>query len=111
MYLIIQIGVYKNRYGKHFGLKHVQKSTRLPQSELLRCHVRQRQRRRFQRRGYIFLTLPVKRENLLAHDWPTGCLATAYANEKLLLSSTGIGLKITTKLEDLDFTDDIALIS
>ena len=60
----------KNRYGKNCGLKHVQKSTRLPrvieqqkpnhirtkqtslgrqvQSEVLRCHVRQRERQRFQ---------------------------------------------------------------
>ena len=61
--------------------------------------------------GNIFLTLPVKSANLLAHDWPTGCLATAYVIEELLLSSTGIGWRIAIKLEDLDFKDDIALIS
>jgi len=33
----------------------------------------------------FFLILLVKRAKLLAHDWSSGCLATAYAIEKLLL--------------------------
>ena len=36
-------------------------------------------------RGYFFLILLVKRAKLLAHDWSSGCLATACAIEKLLL--------------------------
>ena len=35
--------------------------------------------------GYFFLILLVKRAKLLAHDWSSGCLATVYAIEKLLL--------------------------
>ena len=38
-------------------------------------------------RGYFFLILLEKRAKLLAHDWYWGCLATAYAIEKLLLFS------------------------
>ena len=32
---------------------------------------------------FFFLTLPVKRAILLTHDWPSGCLPTACAIEKL----------------------------
>ena len=38
-------------------------------------------------RGYFFLILLVKRAKLLTHDCSSGCLATAYAIEKLLLKT------------------------
>ena len=36
----------------------------------------------------VFLILLVKRTRLLAHDWSSGCLATAHAIEKFFFSVT-----------------------
>ena len=38
---------------------------------------------------WLFFILLVKRAKLLAHDWSSGCLATAYAIEKLFFCNNG----------------------
>ena len=35
----------------------------------------------------------MRREKLLAHDWSSGCLATAYSVEKLFFCNNGISFR------------------
>jgi len=44
-----------------------------------------------QRREFSFFVICfVKRAKLLAHDWSSGCLATAYSIEKLFSCNIGV---------------------
>ena len=49
--------------------------------------------------GIFFFILLEKRAKLLAHDWFSGCLATAYAIEKLLLK---ISVTMASRFEIVD---------
>ena len=51
-------------------------------------------------RGHFFLLLLVKRAKLLAHDWSSDCLATAYAIERLMQQKFSIIM--TSRLEVVD---------
>jgi len=57
-----------------------------------------------QRREFSFFVICfVKRAKLLAHDWSSGCLATAYSIEKLFICNDGgIYRRIKDKSENED---------
>ena len=49
----------------------------------------------------------MKRAKLLAHDWPSGCLATAYAIEKSLLKKFSVTMASCFEIVDEEYIEEL----